>query len=81
IKNLIPILTPAYNEEEVLTSLLQRLTGVTAKLPNYSFEFLFVNEGSTDRTLEVLRKMAKVHSEISYVNLARNFGKEVAMLA
>lgn len=81
IKKLITILIPAYNEEEVLTPLLQRLKGVTGKLPNYSFEFLFVNDGSTDRTLEMLRKMAKVHSEISYVNLSRNFGKEVAMLA
>ena len=81
IKKLITILIPAYNEEEVLNPLIHRLKSVTAKLPNYQFEFLFVNDGSSDNTLAMLKTLAKVHSEISYVNLSRNFGKEVAMLA
>lgn len=81
MKKLITILIPAYNEEEVLNPLLQRLKAVTSKLTNYHFEFLFVNDGSTDRTLEMLKKLSLTYPEISYVNLSRNFGKEVAMLA
>lgn len=78
---LITILIPAYNEEEVLSQLLTRLKEVTFQLTNYQFEFLFVNDGSTDRTLEMLKTMTLTHPEIAYINLSRNFGKEVAMLA
>ncbi|WKA57767.1 glycosyltransferase family 2 protein [Planococcus shenhongbingii] len=81
INKLITILIPAYNEEEVLPALLKRLKDVTAELPKYDFEFLFVNDGSSDRTLEMLKELSLVYEEISYINLSRNFGKEVAMLA
>ncbi|TWT07138.1 glycosyltransferase [Planococcus sp. CPCC 101016] len=78
---LITILIPAYNEEEVLETLLERLLLVTTQISNYKFEFLFVNDGSRDRTLDMLKDMAKLHPQIAYINLSRNFGKEVAMLA
>lgn len=78
---LITILIPAFNEEEVLDKLLQRLKEVTSQIPNYQFEYLFVNDGSTDRTLEMLKSMSVHHEEISFINLSRNYGKEVAMLA
>lgn len=78
---LITILIPAYNEEEVLGTLLDRLLLVTTQIADYRFEFLFVNDGSKDRTLEMLKDMAKLHPQIAYINLSRNFGKEVAMLA
>lgn len=78
---LITILIPAYNEEDVLAPLLHRLKTVTSKLGNYHFEYLFVNDGSTDKTLEILKKLTPIYPEISYINLSRNFGKEVAMLA
>lgn len=81
LKKLITILIPAYNEEEVLDVLLKRLQGVTSALVDYRFEFLFVNDGSRDRTLEKLKLLRMNYPEISYVNLSRNFGKEVAMLA
>ncbi|EIM06150.1 glycosyltransferase [Planococcus antarcticus DSM 14505] len=78
---LITILIPAYNEEEVLETLLERLLIVTTEISNYQFEFLFVNDGSRDRTLEMLKEMSTLHPQIAYINLSRNFGKEVAMLA
>lgn len=78
---LITILIPAYNEEEVIEALLERLLLVTTQIENYRFEFLFVNDGSKDRTLEMLKDMAKLYPQIAYINLSRNFGKEVAMLA
>lgn len=78
---LITILIPAYNEEEVIETLLERLLLVTTQIENYRFEFLFVNDGSKDRTLEMLKNLAKLYPQIAYINLSRNFGKEVAMLA
>lgn len=81
MKKLISILIPAYNEEEVLELLFRRLDTVAASLPAYNFEFLFVNDGSRDRTLEIIQTQAKTDPRISYVNLSRNFGKETAMLA
>lgn len=77
----ITILIPAYNEEEVLPALLKRLEEVAASIPRYAFEFLFVNDGSTDKTIEVLKELCYHHPQIRYIDLSRNFGKETAMLA
>ncbi len=78
---LITILIPAYNEEEVLHQLYTRLTNVLDELTDYQFEMLFINDGSKDRTLPILKGMREMDSRISYVDLSRNFGKETAMLA
>ncbi|USN96586.1 MAG: glycosyltransferase family 2 protein [Candidatus Nomurabacteria bacterium] len=77
----ITILIPTYNEEEVLPKLHKRLTSLVKSLPNYSFELLFVNDGSTDGSLKLIKNFAKKDTSISYVNLSRNFGKEIAMIA
>lgn len=77
----ISILIPAYNEEAVLDSLYTRLGNLTNDLTNYDFEFLFVNDGSKDKTLQIIRDYAETDHRISYVNLSRNFGKEIAMIA
>lgn len=78
---IITILIPAYNEEEVLPTLFERLEAYAATVKNYSFEFLFVNDGSRDKTLEMIKAQAAKDKRISYVNLSRNFGKEIAMIA
>lgn len=78
---LITIIIPAYNEEEVLTPLLDRLKKLEKNVINYSFEFLFINDGSSDKTLEIIQNKRKVIKNISYVNLSRNYGKEIAMIA
>ena len=77
----ITLLIPAYNEEEVLSSLFDRLDGLATSIKNYKFEFLFVNDGSRDNTLEIIKSQAKKDSRVSYINLSRNFGKEIAMIA
>ncbi|MBN3554015.1 glycosyltransferase family 2 protein [Fictibacillus nanhaiensis] len=77
----ISILIPAYNEEEVLYSLYRRLVTVFDSIPNYLFEVLFVNDGSKDNTLPIIRGLREGDRRISYVNLSRNFGKETAMIA
>lgn len=80
-KKLVSILIPAYNEEEVLPLLFKRLDTLASDNYAYRFEFLFVNDGSRDRTLEIIKSQAKKDKRISYVNFSRNFGKETAMLA
>ena len=77
----ISILVPAYNEEEVLEALYQRLGKLANDNKAYEFEFLFVNDGSRDKTLAIIQDYASKDHRISYLNLSRNFGKEIAMIA
>ena len=77
----ITILIPAYNEEAVLPALYERITKLADEEKKYSFEFLFVNDGSRDNTLSMLKDYAQKDSRVSYINLSRNFGKEIAMIA
>lgn len=77
----ISILIPAYNEQEVLQHLYERLVKLAGETTGYDFEFLFVNDGSRDQTLEIIKSYAAKDSRIAYVNLSRNFGKETAMIA
>lgn len=77
----ISILIPAYNEQAVLEKLLTRLANLANDTKDYTFEFLFVNDGSKDRTMEIIKEYADKDDRVSYVNLSRNFGKEVAMIA
>ena len=77
----VTILIPAYNEEESLPYLYKRLEDLINSIDNYEFEILFVNDGSKDNTLNLIKEYRKQDSRISYVNFSRNFGKEVAMLA
>ena len=81
MKKTISIMIPAYNEEEVLGMLFERLDALANSLPKYHFEFFFVNDGSRDRTYEIIRDRAEHDERISYLNLSRNFGKEIAMIA
>ena len=80
-KQLISILVPAYNEEEVLVEFFERTSKVFAKLPEYDFEVLFVNDGSKDNTLNKLKELNKKDARYTYISLSRNYGKEIAMLA
>lgn len=77
----ISILIPTYNEQDVLGHLYQRLGKLANDNKSYEFEFLFVNDGSRDKTLDIINRYAKTDDRISYVNLSRNFGKEIAMIA
>jgi len=77
----ISILIPAYNEQEVIESLYQRLGKLANNTKSYDFEFLFINDGSRDNTLELIKEYAAADDRVSYINLSRNFGKEIAMIA
>ena len=77
----ISILIPAYNEEPVLDKLFTRLANLANDTKDYDFEFLFVNDGSRDKTLHIIKDYAEKDSRVSYINLSRNFGKEIGMIA
>lgn len=80
-KKLVSILVPAYNEEEVLSMLYERLKKIIDSNIKYNFEILFINDGSKDNTLEIIKELRNKDSNVCYLNLSRNFGKETAMIA
>lgn len=77
----ISILIPAYNEEDVLDALYNRLVKLAKDNYKYDFEFLFVDDGSSDKTMDIIKDFVKQDDRIAYVSLSRNFGKETAMIA
>lgn len=77
----VSIIIPTYNEEESLPFLYERLEKLMTNLKDYEFELLFVNDGSKDRTIEIIKEMRQKDKRISYVDFSRNFGKEIAMIA
>lgn len=78
---LVTILIPCYNEEQSLPMLYESLNKVVETIDGYEFEYLFINDGSKDHTLEILRTLHEKDKKVCYVDLSRNFGKENAMLA
>ena len=72
---------PAYNEEETIPLLYDELNKVLETIPGYEFEILFVNDGSNDNALNILRNIQQRDTRINYISFSRNFGKETAMAA
>lgn len=82
MQKLVSIIVPCYNEEKALPIFYEELVKVIDRLPDYRFEMLFVNDGSRDGTLDVMRALAKKDPErVVYLSFSRNFGKESAMFA
>lgn len=81
MKKLISVVVPCYNEEETLPLFYKEIKKVEKDMKEVKFEYLFINDGSSDDTLEVLRKLSKKDKEVRYISFSRNFGKEAAMLA
>lgn len=77
----ITILLPAYNEESSFSLITQCMNQVRKENPAYEWEFLFVNDGSTDNTLQQIIRLHESDPHYSYVDLSRNYGKEIAMMA
>lgn len=79
--NTITIIVPCYNEQEVLEQFHKRTEDVLRGISDCRFRYLFVNDGSRDGTLGILRRLAAEDKKVSYLSFSRNFGKEAAMLA
>lgn len=78
---LVSIIVPCYNEQESLPHLYEAVKVVMDALPQYQWELLFLNDGSKDKTIEIIQQLYEQDERVSYVDLSRNFGKEKAMLA
>lgn len=77
----VSVMIPCYNEEASLPLLYGELVKIFNAAPQYEWEVLFINDGSRDRTLEIIKELRAGDPRICYVDLSRNFGKEKAMLA
>lgn len=76
----ISIIVPCYNEEQAIPYFYEEITKVAKDL-NYDFEFIFVNDGSKDKTIEIVKEYAKKDKRVKFIHFSRNFGKEAAMYA
>lgn len=76
----ISLVVPCYNEEEVINKFYEEIEKVKTKITEADFEIVFVDDGSTDGTLERMRKLSK-NNGVRYISFSRNFGKEAAMYA
>ena len=77
----VTMIVPCYNESDVLPLFYKEIKRVFSECPDYNFTLLFVNDGSKDRTLDLLRILAARDRSVKYISFSRNFGKEAAMLA
>ena len=77
----ISIIVPCYNEEESMPLFYDEICKTASSFDKVDFEFIFVNDGSRDRTLEIARDLSKKDKRVRYISFSRNFGKEAAMLA
>lgn len=77
---LLSVIVPAYNEEQVLPEFHSRLSTVLAGI-GLEAEIIYVNDGSRDNTLEILRRLRSMDDHVTIIDLSRNFGNEVAMTA
>ena len=77
----ISVIVPCYNEEESIPLFYDEIKRVRGLMTDYAFEVIFVDDGSRDRSLELMRELAEKDEEIRYISFSRNFGKEAAMYA
>ncbi|MFQ8704810.1 MAG: glycosyltransferase family 2 protein [Thomasclavelia sp.] len=77
----ISIIVPCYNEQETLPIFYNEVSKVMAEMNNYEFEIIGIDDGSKDRTLEILKELASKSHTFKYISFSRNFGKEAAIYA
>lgn len=80
-KKMLSIVVPCYNEQDTINPYITRMMDIEKLLPNLTFEYWFVNDGSKDNTLEVLKKETASSNKYNYLSFSRNFGKESALYA
>lgn len=77
----ITVVVPCYNEAEAIPLFYQEICRVSDLMSDFDFEYLFVNDGSKDATLQQIKALAQTDRRVKYISLSRNFGKESAMYA
>ena len=77
----IGVIVPCWNEEESLPLFYQEMTKVMNQMKEQDFEIMFINDGSKDNTLKVIKELAKKDKRVRFLSFSRNFGKEAAIYA
>ena len=77
----LSVVVPCYNEEAALHPFFDAITAIAHQMSDVQFEFLFIDDGSKDKTLEVLLELEKLDSRVKYISFSRNFGKEAGIYA
>ena len=77
----ISLVVPCYNEEESLPILYKELVRIAKEMKDEDFEFLFINDGSKDNTLKIIKDLVKQDERVRFVSFSRNFGKEAGIYA
>ncbi|MGN1374476.1 MAG: glycosyltransferase family 2 protein [Bacilli bacterium] len=80
-KELISLVVPCYNEEDAIPLFYEAIKKQIKKMDYVDFELIFINDGSKDKTLEIIRELSRKDKVVRYVSFSRNFGKEAAMYA
>lgn len=80
-KKVLSIIVPCYNEQDTIHPYISQMTDIEALLPELTFEYWFINDGSKDNTLNVLKEISKQSKQYNYLSFSRNFGKEAALYA
>lgn len=80
-KEKISVIVSCYNEEESISLFYDEINKVSKQMDKLDFEFMFVNDGSKDKTLSILKDLAKKDDRVRFISFSRNFGKEAAMYA
>lgn len=81
VKRIISIVVPCFNEQEALPLFYEEICHVFLSLSDYDFTMILVDDGSTDHTLEEIKKLAARDRRVTYISFSRNFGKEAALFA
>lgn len=77
----LTVIVPCYNEQEALPFFQKQIAAVSEALPEVEFEILYINDGSKDQTLSVIKRLAETDKRVKYISFSRNFGKEAAIYA
>ena len=80
-KKIISLIIPCYNEEESINICYNEVNKVTKKMQKQSFEIIFIDDGSKDKTLSILKELSIKDKRVKYLSFSRNFGKEAGMYA
>ena len=80
-KQLLSVIVACYNEQESIPYFYKEIDKISKEMKELDFEFIFVNDGSKDKTLDILEELSNKDKRVKYISFSRNFGKEAAMFA
>ena len=81
MSELISVIVPCYNESRTIEIFYQEITKISSVMDKYDFEYIFVDDGSKDDTLDIVKNLSKEDSRAKYISFSRNFGKESGIYA